>query len=521
MMLRSLLTIGFLQVLTMVVMLGRTKGLALLLGPEMVGVMGVIDRLLAVISQTAALSLPFAAVRFLPARWARGQTAFRDLLGRMVKALLLLVGTATVVSLALTVLTPGVWGAELTGYRSILLAAFLALPTLALAPFLQNALAGRLQHNRAMIFSLGHAAVLTATSLLGVWWMGLAGFYALYAAAGVLLAWPVIRWLRRPAAAGMPAVAAGAPATSATPETPPVAPAPGGAGEDADAPPRFLLPWPVWRFCLFLLGLTFTSPFAALFVGYQMLGIFGAETTGWMQAALGIALAVRAVLGSAHPVFLTPNVNRDGTPAERLHWANEYQKTLACLIVVAVPPLLLFPHLAIQALYSSEFVPGAPFVFLFVLVEVVGLLAGTYQSLVIAQDRMGFHVAQNVTAQLLLIGVAAVLIPRHGIAGAALAGLAAQAFLYLATTLFLRHQYGLRVPPRNLILYGLMLASLLASGWLGAAARPLTPGSVALKGAAYAAVLALLAPLLTRQDRANLRGHLEALRARLRPAASR
>ena len=492
MMLKSLLTIGLLQVLAMLIMLARTKGLALLLGPEMVGVMGVIDRLLAVIAQTASLSLPFAALRFLPAEWARGDGSYQRLLGRMTRVLLLMVGAATLLSLAVTWMRPVLWGAELIGYRGILLAGLLALPTLTLAPFLQNALAGRLQHNQAMLFSVGHTFVLMAASLLGIWWMGLTGFYLLYGSAGVLLAGPVLRFLNRPEA--------GAPAL------------PAAAG--------LKLPWPVWRFSLFLIGPTFTAPFAALFVGYRVLDLYGAETTGWMQASLGLALAVRAVLGSAHPVFLTPNVNREGMPAERMHWANEYQKTLGFLIGVVVPPLLLFPDLAVRALYSSDFLPGAQFVFLFVLVEVVGLLAGTYQALIIAFDRMGFHVAQNVVAQLLVIGSAAVLIPWRGIAGAALAGLVAQVFLFICTTTFLRVRYDLRLPTRNLLLYALMVIAIVGAGFLGAAIPGLALASLALKAGAYLLLLILLALLLSRQDRANLRGHLGTLLVRLRPAGS-
>ena len=72
MMLRALLTIGAVQVMTMLVLLVRTKTIAVVLGPEFVGVMAVIDKLLAVIAQTVSLSLPFAAIRFLPARWAAG-----------------------------------------------------------------------------------------------------------------------------------------------------------------------------------------------------------------------------------------------------------------------------------------------------------------------------------------------------------------------------------------------------------------------------------------------------------------
>lgn len=475
-MLKSLLAIGSLQFLTMLVLLARTKGLALLLGPEQLGLMGVIDRLLAVVTQTAGLSLPFAAVRFLPARWEEGRESYDDLLGRMLRLLLLLLIPVTAACLLLARLRPGIWGHELLPYTDILTMAFLTIPALALVPFLQNTIAGRLQHNRAMLFSLGHAFLMMTAALGGVWWMGLKGFYLLYAIGGSALAWSVTRNLRRRQAAGSWRQLL-----------------------------RVGLPARVWRFCLYLMALTFASPFAALFVSYSMLSAYGAVTVGWMQAAVGISLSVRAVLGSAHPVFLTPHVNRDASPESRMHWANEYQKTLAFLAAVTVPPLLFFPDIIIRLLYSSEFVSAAPFISLFVAVEILGLLAGTYQAIIIAQDRMVFHVGQNVAAQALLIGAAFLLIPRFGIGGAAVAALASQMALYAGTTLFLRTQYGLSVPARTFLLYLVLVAALAASGSAGILMPGMGLSQLSLKAAIYGAIVMALALLLTRQDRINLR----------------
>ena len=75
-MIKVLFTIGAIQLLQMVVLLARTKGLALLLGPELLGVLAVIDKLIAVFAQTASLSLPFAALRFLPSLWASNPREF-------------------------------------------------------------------------------------------------------------------------------------------------------------------------------------------------------------------------------------------------------------------------------------------------------------------------------------------------------------------------------------------------------------------------------------------------------------
>ena len=51
-MFRAFLTIGVMQLFTMLLQVVRTKTLAVLLGSEWIGVMGAVDRLLAVIAQT-------------------------------------------------------------------------------------------------------------------------------------------------------------------------------------------------------------------------------------------------------------------------------------------------------------------------------------------------------------------------------------------------------------------------------------------------------------------------------------
>jgi PST family polysaccharide transporter len=474
-MLRILATLGFLQFLTMLALLLRTKGLALLLGPELVGVMAVIDRLLAVFAQTASLSMPFAALRFLPAPWRFDRAEFGRLFQSMLNLLAVLIAAATLLGLGLTLLWPQALGAELLPYRPLLMVAFLTLPAVALVPFVQNAIAGRLEHHRSMLFSLVHAVVLALAALLGVSWRGLSGFYALYAAAGLVLAASGIRWIRASAATA---------SRSAT----------GLAGFAIRLPGR------IWKFALALAGLSFIAPYAALFVYYEVLSALGAETAGWMQAAVGISLSVRALLGSAHTLFLTPNVNQGDDFEERMRWAADFQKSFCVLVAVFVPPLLLFPRVAVSLLYSDAFVPGARFVALFVVMEVVTLLAGTYGALVVAFDHIAFHVFENVTAQLIWIALAAWLIPQQGIAGAALAGTAAQLFLYASTVLFLRLKHGLPIPLRTTALTLFAVASLATTGALGNFYPAHDLRSLSIKGLSYVALLCILSSFLTRSD---------------------
>jgi PST family polysaccharide transporter len=493
-MLKVLVAIGALQVVTMLFQLVRTKVLALLLGPELVGAMGVIDKLLAVIVQTCSLSLPFAALRFLPERWSRGPAEFGHLFRRMRNVQLLLVLPVTLGALAVTALRPEVWGVQLLPYREPLAAAIFTLPVLGLVPLFQNALAGRLEHHRAMVAALLHAVVV-ALAAAGVWWAGLAGYYLAYAVLGLLLVVLLGRVVLR--------------GTAGARET---EPARRGAGA------RLSLPLPVVRFSAALVVLTFAAPYAALFIQYRLLRYHGAEVAGWMQAAFGVGLAVRAVLGSAHPVFLTPNVNRGGSPSERMEWANRFQITFCFLAAVVVPPVLLFPELFVRLLYSSSFLPAAPFAQLFVLTEVGLLLGGTYQSLVIAMDRMGFHVAYNVAGQLLVIAAASALVRPFGLLGAGLAGMMAPAVTLLATTLFLQRVYGLRLPGRVVWLSASLVAALLAAGLAGALVSGAAWQGLVIRLAVYLLIMGWFAVLLTPDERSRLRRLAGDLRGRFFPA---
>lgn len=497
-MLRIFLAIGFLQVVTMLFQLVRTKVLAVLLGPEAIGVMAVIDKLLAVIAQTASLSFPFAAVRFLPEIWQSDRRHFDAVYRAMRNVFVTSVGCATLLALAVTILEPRLWGRSLLPYRHVIVVGVLTIPALASIPFLQNVIAAQLRQNRAMVIAVANAAVLTVASTLGVWLGGLAGNYVAYAVFGLGLTFIVARAARTEARGAEPV----------QPDGP------------AMPPSSVKLPPMLWRFTVAMLTLAFLTPYAALFVHYRVLSRIGAEVAGWMQAALGVSIAVRAVLGSAHSIFLTPGVNRGGTPGERMTWAGQFQSTLCLLAGLSVPLLLLFPHVAVAVLYSSQFEPGARYLAMFVIVELIGLVAATYQSLVVAFDHLLFHVVQNVAAQLLLVAVAALTIDRFGMAGAAAAGLMPQVLLYVATTTFLRLRYGIRVPARATALSAFVLIASAGAGVVGVMWPTLSWGTIALKLSIYLVIVAVLAMFLSSEDRERLARLGSRLRSRLQPVGS-
>jgi O-antigen/teichoic acid export membrane protein len=439
---RALVSIALLQFLSMLLVLARAKILAVTVGVAGVGTMANVDALAAVIAQTLSLSMPFAALRFLPAS-LRQSPAEADLLYRRMRFVLLaLLLPATLVCIVVALRAPQLFGSALVPYRRTVILGLAGLPVVGMIAFLTNAYAGAVGHMASMRLTVAHAGVLVLSAIAAAAGLGVDGFYAVYAAAGALLVIVATTRLRVP-----------------------------GLQTSERIPLRLgdcvRLPAAMWRFAAWLLPLTFLAPYAAWFVKYSTLRLYGVEAAGILQGAIGLSLSVRALLGAAHAVFLTPNVNRQGDAATRMDWANEFQRTTGLLFAIALPPLLLFSDVALRMLYAPAFLAGSPFVPLFVAAEVLTLLSGTYQSLLIAGDWMSFHVAQNLAAQALLAATAAIALPRVGLAGAGFAALAAPLFLFGSTILFLYRQHRVRPSASAIRACVLTVALLVASGVIG------------------------------------------------------
>ena len=189
--------VSAMQLAVMVVFLLRSKLLALVLGPDMLGVMAVIDKLVRVFAQAAMFSLPFAALRYLPAAWSTGEAEYDRQYTRMRNVIVAALVAATMIGVGGVAIEPGWFGEELEGRAALLLAAFATLPALGVVPFIQSALVGRMAPARAMGFVLLDAVVLALAAAVGSFRGGLRGIYLVYAVAGSALALFGLAWPRR------------------------------------------------------------------------------------------------------------------------------------------------------------------------------------------------------------------------------------------------------------------------------------------------------------------------------------
>ena len=123
------------------------------------GVIATVDRVTAVIAQTLSMSMPFAAMQFLPAAQRKSPYQAEALYRAMRNLSVALLALATISCVSITALAPQLWGRALVPYQGALILAFAALPVLGLVPFLTNAFAGTTGHLSSMRFTLAHGVV--------------------------------------------------------------------------------------------------------------------------------------------------------------------------------------------------------------------------------------------------------------------------------------------------------------------------------------------------------------------------
>jgi enterobacterial common antigen flippase len=451
----------------------RTKILALLLGPEGLGIAGVIDQTVALVTHLGALSFPFAALAYLSRHQGEAFTRlfrafFRVLLGAS------LLATAIAIGIAL-------WNTELiddalVAYRVALIVGLAGAPGLAAASYLRNVLAATGRQYHAALVALVSGLALIATSYVGVTLWGLTGLYTgnlLVAVATVPLVWWYLRRSGALGPRGQPAAASGSAFRVL---------------REQDG----LLP-----FVTTIHVLSLVSPLAYLVARVAILSHHGATEAGFFYAGSGLAIAIRVVLSHAQVLYLTPLLNRPVPKPERAAAAAEYLRVLTVLVVLGAGAVVLFPREWVLLLYSPQFAAAAGFVAAFVMAEVVLLFAGVFQALLIGFDDYRAHAVIAVIGQVLLAVLALVWAPVLGSLGVALAFLAGHAAILglLVLRVRLRHaSAGMLGPMRPLIVGVALLA---VGGWWAAVAAP----PIAAKLAAYFVVSALALMLLGPDDR--------------------
>lgn len=478
-MLRILVGIGALQILAVLVNFARTKVTALLVGPEGVGIISVIDQTVQFVAHTCALSLPFATVKFLSKAHSEGADAFREGYGVFFTLLLSssVVGATAVAGMAFFRID--LFPTELIPYKTVLIVSCLGIPGTVLAGFFPNVLAAAQQSTGSarLTVIVGMAVALASTVGLAVG--GVIGLYVGSVVAVTLAALAVIGHLRKVLGLSI-------------------------GRSSSTLFERFRRLGNVMSFSALFYAGALTSTGSFLVARYVVLKDFGEAEAGFLQAGMAVALLMNVVLNPLNGLLLTPQVNRTSPKGDKFQTAVEFQKQLVMILTILALPMVLFPHLILLVAFSSQFLIVAEYVFLFVLWQAFANVAGVYQALLIGLDDMVAYTILTCLGNILAACAVVALVPYYGVVGAAMGFAGASALVSIGTFVRLRLSHGFTLPGHLVSLMAYSLLAMLAAGSLFRHAGEWDYTTVLSKiGVAVLAAMGLLL-FLTRKEKLAL-----------------
>ena len=356
-----MIVVGAIQFLILLVALVRGKALALMLGPEGVGVVGTVDQFIVTVAQLSALGLPFAAMKAMSAAHSQSDEAFRGTFATFARMILFISAIVVLVAAGSESLAHTAFGA-LSGYRDVLMLALFAAPPMMMTILVAHTFASAQLPRTAAAYNLVFAAVPAAAALTGAALAGVWGFYLGTVVAGAAVIAAALIWLRR--RLGVHVLDRGVPVWGRG----------GGAG---------------------LVVGTAVSAYAnlvsasalLLLVRYVVLDSEGEAAVGLLQSALGVALSAGSILATISSLYLAPSLNRNTAPEEKFRSTDRFARATAFYMLLGAMPVALFPGLVLTILYTGSFVGAGMLLVLSLIWQGLWLLMTAYSHLLVGVDR--------------------------------------------------------------------------------------------------------------------------------------
>ncbi len=356
-----MITVGMIQLLILAFALMRAKGLAVMLGPEGVGIIGTMDQLIMTLTQIAAFGIPFAAMKFMSAAHSTSTEAFRNSYTAFARIMLGLSASVTILGIAVSLFLPDLLSG-ISEYREVVIVAMLSVPPTMMTILLAHTLAAAQMPRSAALYNLGFAASMAIAGLAGAWFAGIRGFYIAAAGAGGLTILVVMIWMTRKM--GLSVLRRGVSIRHELTLRPNVV--------------RTAL-----SASLALVAFSGTM----LIVRYAIIDRLGEEPTGLLQAALSLALSVGSILATMNGLYLAPSLNRTDPDDMKFRKANRFASRVALLLVAGAVPAALLPALGLTILFTSAFVPAAMTLILCLIWQCTFQLKTVYLQLLIGVER--------------------------------------------------------------------------------------------------------------------------------------
>ncbi|MEP6900830.1 MAG: oligosaccharide flippase family protein [Actinomycetota bacterium] len=486
-MFRIILTIGAIQILAIAINFVRTKLVAVLVGPEGVGIISTIDQVVQTASYFSALSLPFVSVKYLSKAHSEGSESFKKTYANFLKVLLILSSVGAIIASGVVIFRPQLFGQEVMKYRMLLGLALLGVPTMVLGGFFMQTLAAAQKPKHSSILTVLGGATLTIATVVGVIVGGVFGFYIATVIVGFLITAATLIYLRK--VFDLPFYDRAASFLGELKTNPDIIP-----------------------FALMLYFATLTYSLSFLVVRYTVLKNYGEASAGFLHAAIALSLAIGMALNPANGLYLTPIMNRKIEKKEKIKAAFEFEKKFAIILSLVSMPVVLFPNLMLAVLFSTEFMVVSQFVFLFVAAQVISQLAGIHQALLIGFDDLKAYSLMTCIGHISLGLLSWFLIPYFGIYGAAIGFITAYSIIFISTLLRLRIKHGFVMPGQLKILLLYILTVILLAGAVSTQYEAWSVIIIAAKiGVCLLFMLSLLF-YLSKEERGFLYSYLDKIR---------
>lgn len=478
-MLKIFASIGAIQIATILSSLIRTKYIAVSLGPEGTGIIGIIDQVVQLTSFISALSLPLASIKYLSKANSESDEKFKKAYASFLGLLLFISLSASILLFLLVSSEIYLPIGEISQYRHYLYIALLGMPAMMLGGFLSNVLASAEKPNSASILSFIYSIALSIAVLIGITMNGITGFYWGSVISGAVITLSVLFYIKLKL--HLPFYIRNLHPVTMLKEQP-----------------------DILKFAIFLFFASVAHSFALFIVRYSILEAQGVAAAGLLHALLAITISINMVLSPINGFFLSPKVNRDIDNLEKIRFTLDFQKIQVLFMTVIVLPFVFYPNLTIEILFSEKFLSVAPYLFVFVLAQFLGQMGGVYQSLMIGFDNTKMFSFITVSCWLFFALFSWLLVPLWGYWSIGIGFLLSRLLLLIWSLGFLRKHYPIKIPAKTMLLSFYCVALISVVGFYASRFGDFTWTVFFIKGALYLASVAGLYFFLSHSEKLGL-----------------
>lgn len=365
-MFKIILSLAGIQFIQAAVQVLKMKFVALMLGPDGLGIISLINQFVQLVIQISTLALPWVATRFMAVAYSHGQESFERKVKVFFKGILYLSLLGMAVTAFLIWKFDHLLASGFQTYRFLALISASMVVPVALKGFLLSVFSTAGKYRFSAITMFWNAALGAGAMLTGAYLNGLQGFFVAQAAVEYVT---VVYCLAK--MAGELGVR------------------PFGGKVEVFRELKAL----EGSFELVVYGslLYFLAPSALLAVRYSLLKVGGEQLVGLYQAVHGLALYITFALGQATSLYLDPILKRDIPLEGKLSTSNQYLRKICLIIGSLMVWVVVFPEFFLQLLYSKAFLQGASFLYAFMLIEALNLISGVYVGILVGQGWYRTH----------------------------------------------------------------------------------------------------------------------------------